>query len=316
MTRESFEERTSDLLARTAMTSRQVVGAAGLRWSDIDRVLLVGGSSRMPAVRNMLRDITGHEPHGEVNPDEAVARGAALYAGHLLSQRRQAARAAAPGGPQAGGPQASDFSPVEADRSDSDASDTKDLDLGPGDLQVTNVSAHSLGIEGYNVQLGRRCNTVLIPRNSPLPARLTRQFVTRKAGQQSIVVQVLEGESTQVQECTRVGRLVIRNLPRNLPASTPIRVTYEYGANGRLNITAQISGSNAGMDLELQRSGERSAGQINAWRQVLSGEPLLEHLEPLALAEAAGAGSITVSGDSDVLLPEDELLPPRPSSPP
>jgi molecular chaperone DnaK len=278
LTRQSFEERTSDLLARTAMTARQVVAAAGIRWSEIDRVLLVGGSSRMPAVRNMLRDISGHEPHGEVNPDEAVARGAAIYAGHLLRQRQPAA--SAPG-------------------------------RSPSGLQVTNVSAHSLGIEGYNLQLGRRCNTILIPRNSPLPARLTREFVTRKHGQKSIVVQVLEGESSQVQGCTRVGRLVIWNLPPNLPAGSPIKVTYEYGANGRLNISALLPGSHAGMHLELQRSGERTSGQLNAWRQALAGEPRLEHLEPLARAEVQRAAHPAAS-DSDVTMSEDDFVPTKP----
>ncbi|HEX5106552.1 MAG TPA: Hsp70 family protein, partial [Pirellulaceae bacterium] len=216
MTRESFEERTSDLLYRTSMTSRQVLASAGLRWSDLDRVLLVGGSTRMPMVRRMLLDLTGREPHGEVNPDEAVARGAAIYAGHLLRKRQPAAPAAAVSG---AAPQ-------------------------PRQLEVTNVSAHSLGIDGYNVSLARRCNTVLIPRNSPLPARISRKFVTRKIGQHSIVVQVLEGESSRPEDCTRVGRLVIRNLPPGLPAGTPVKVTYEYGANGRLNVTAQLSGSN------------------------------------------------------------------------
>lgn len=288
ITRESFEERTSDLLYRTSMTARQVAAAAGMKWSDIDRVLLVGGSSRMPAVRKMLLDLTGREPHGEVNPDEAVARGAAIYAGHLLRQRHGAM-------PPAGLPTSAQPAATAGGRP----------------LEVTNVSAHSLGIEGFNVNVGRRCNTVLIPRNSPLPARVTRKFVTRKIGQQSIVVQVLEGESSQIEDCTRVGRLVIRNLPLGLPAGTPIRVTYEYGANGRVNITAQISGSNAAIQLELQRSGERSPGQINTWRQVLASDPKLEQLTPIVTAELASPGPTNIQvGDTDISLPEEDAAPP------
>jgi len=243
----------------------------------------------MPAARKMLLDLTGREPHGEVNPDEAVARGAAIYAGHLLRQRHGAARPAAGAAP----PQ-----PVAV--------------AAGRPLEVTNVSAHSLGIEGFNVNVGRRCNTVLIPRNSPLPARVTRKFVTRKIGQQSIVVQVLEGESSRIEDCTRVGRLVIRNLPPGLPAGSPIKVTYEYGANGRVNITAQISGSNAAIQLELQRSGERSTGQINAWRQVLASEPKLEQLTPIVLAELASPAPTNIHiSDTDISLPEDDMSPPR-----
>ena len=76
---------TADLLERTAYTSRQLLGAAGLEWKDVQRVLLVGGSTRMPMVARMLQELTGIQPDRTVNPDEAVARGAALYAGHLLA---------------------------------------------------------------------------------------------------------------------------------------------------------------------------------------------------------------------------------------
>src|SRR5208283_448203 len=86
-TREQFEEMSADLLERTSYTSRQLLGAAGLEWKDVQRVLLVGGSTRMPMVARMLQGLSGIQPDRTVNPDEAVARGAALYAGHLLAAR-------------------------------------------------------------------------------------------------------------------------------------------------------------------------------------------------------------------------------------
>lgn len=85
VTRADFERMTADLLERTAFTSKETLIASGLQWSDLDRVLLVGGSTRMPAVRNMLRKISGHDPDVSISPDEAVAHGAALRAGHLLA---------------------------------------------------------------------------------------------------------------------------------------------------------------------------------------------------------------------------------------
>ena len=85
--REQFEEMTADLLERTAYTSRQLLSAAGLQWKEVNRILLVGGSTRMPMVARMLKELTAIEPDRMVNPDEAVARGAALYAGHLLAER-------------------------------------------------------------------------------------------------------------------------------------------------------------------------------------------------------------------------------------
>ena len=88
ITREQFQEMTQDLLDRTAFTTRQTVQAAGLEWTEIDRVLLVGGSTRMPAVIDMLRQLTGKEPDCSVSPDEAVAHGAALHAGILLAKHQ------------------------------------------------------------------------------------------------------------------------------------------------------------------------------------------------------------------------------------
>ena len=131
VTREQFEEMSADLLERTAYTSRQVLAVAGLEWKDLQRVLLVGGSTRMPMVPRMLQTLTGLQPDRTVNPDEAVARGAALYASHLLAGRT--------------GEAASTF-------------------------RVTNVNAHSLGIEGIETDTLRKKNVVLIPRNTPLPA--------------------------------------------------------------------------------------------------------------------------------------------------
>jgi molecular chaperone DnaK len=260
--RQQFEERTADLLYRTSATTRQVLSAAGLTFKNIDRVLLVGGSTRMPMVRKMLADLAGQEPHGEVNPDEAVARGAALYASHLLAKSQPAAQPTARLPPTA--PANQRIAPQ---------------------LQVTNVSAHSLGVEGYNVKRDRRANTILIPRNAALPVSVSRKFITRKIGQKSIVVQVLEGESSRPEECTRVGRMVIRNLPPGLAAGTPVKVTYEYGSNGRLSVKADVSGIDRSMKLEFERTGERTAQQIAAWRQVLATEGSFSRLEPMIRAD-------------------------------
>ncbi|MGO8749331.1 MAG: Hsp70 family protein [Thermoguttaceae bacterium] len=83
--RTQFDDATRDLLERTETTASLVVRQAGLDWPQIDRVLLVGGSSRMPMVVRMLRALTGKEPDCSQSPDEAVAHGAALYAGMIMS---------------------------------------------------------------------------------------------------------------------------------------------------------------------------------------------------------------------------------------
>ena len=87
ITRQQFEEATQDLLDRTRFTTVQALKAAGLDWKDLDRVLLVGGSTRMPMVRDMLRQLSGKEPDDSVAADEAVAHGAALHASLILARQ-------------------------------------------------------------------------------------------------------------------------------------------------------------------------------------------------------------------------------------
>jgi len=232
VTREQFQELTADLLERTAYTTRQLIVAAKLEWTQISRVLLVGGATRMPMVVDMLRQMTGLAPDRTVNPDEAVARGAAIYAGHLLAEQA-----------------------VE----------------GPGSsFQVTNVNSHSLGVEGIEQETLRKTNVVLIPRNTPLPARFTERFITKSAGQRSIAIQVLEGESSLPAECTAIGRTVIRDLPPGLPQGWPVEVTFEYGANGRLSVRGAVPGTHREAELKIERDVGLSGERISGWRQAVS----------------------------------------------
>ena len=88
LTRAKFEDLTSDLLARTKKPFQDVIKEAGIKVSDISEVVLVGGSTRMPAVANLVKELTGREPNKGVNPDEVVAMGAALQAGVLKGDRK------------------------------------------------------------------------------------------------------------------------------------------------------------------------------------------------------------------------------------
>ncbi|OIJ97458.1 molecular chaperone DnaK [Streptomyces sp. MUSC 14] len=83
LTRAQFQELTADLLDRCKQPFHQAVQDAGIELSAIDHVILVGGSTRMPAVTDLVRELTGKDPHKGVNPDEVVAVGAALQAGVL-----------------------------------------------------------------------------------------------------------------------------------------------------------------------------------------------------------------------------------------
>jgi molecular chaperone DnaK len=232
ITRDQFEQLTSDLLERTAYTTRQLLTTAGLAWKDVSRVLLVGGATRMPMVGRMLEQLSSIKPDQNVHPDEAVARGAAIYAGYLLATLPDSAK--------------------------------------PPAFSVTNVNSHSLGIEGVDPKTSRKRNVIVIPRNTPLPARVKERFVTKAENQRSIVVQVLEGESSAPSECTAIGRTSLRDLPAGLPAGWPVEITYEYETNGRLKVSAAVPGTNRDIKLQLEREGSLSDERLARWKQVVS----------------------------------------------
>jgi molecular chaperone DnaK len=230
VSREKFEEFTADLLERTTFTTRQTLKAVGLDWHDIDSVLLVGGSTRMPAVVRMLRTLTGKDPDTSISPDEAVAHGAAIHAGLVLAQ----------------------------------------LQGHPPRIRVRNVNSHSLGIVATDPTTKRRQNAVLVPRNTPLPAKAKRVFRTFKEGQKSIVAHIVEGESPDPVECMQIGKCIVRNLPDDLPAGTPIEVKFQYEANGRVQVIVNVAGRQENVTHELARENNLSPDDLATWRKSIS----------------------------------------------
>src|SRR5262249_42199865 len=89
VSRAKFEELTQDLVERTRFTAARVLREGGWKWEDLTRVLVVGGSTRMPMIVEMLERESGRKLDRSVSADEAVAHGAALYAGLVLSGARK-----------------------------------------------------------------------------------------------------------------------------------------------------------------------------------------------------------------------------------
>jgi molecular chaperone DnaK len=86
LTRAKFQALTGDLVGRCKGPFEQAIKDAGLKKSDIDHIIMVGGSTRMPAVQDLIRELTGSDPHQGVNPDEVVGVGAAVQAGVLKGE--------------------------------------------------------------------------------------------------------------------------------------------------------------------------------------------------------------------------------------
>lgn len=236
ITRGDFETMTRDLLVRTRLTTQQVLRQAGLTWDQVDRVLLVGGSTHMPMTRQMLQELTGKPPDNSLAVSEVVARGAALHAGIVAAQTRQS-----------------------------------DLEGAAADLlsQVVevNVNAHSLGIE-VKTRTGERINSVLISKNTQLPTAASRVYFTVAPDQHSVRVKVLQGDATLADDCIAIGECWIEDLPPNLPSHSPVQVRCSVGSNGLIDVLALDMTSGKIARTEIHRSSGLSEEELQremAW---------------------------------------------------
>ena len=242
VTRDDFEISTGDLLERTQMALRTLLHEVGLNFSDLSRLLVVGGASRMPMVTAMLEAETGLTVDRLQSIEDAVAHGAALY-GHSLMRKANAAGATPAG----------------------------DARL---DIHIRNVCSHTLGLLGKDKATGKHRRQMLIARNSPLPAKKTQRFTTFQDNQPSVVLAVIEGGDDGGQGATSIGRCVVGDLPPALPKGTAVDVTFEYLETGRLHMHAAIPTLNKAVPVTIERAAGMSEQTLKAWSDCLvSGLP-------------------------------------------
>jgi molecular chaperone DnaK len=208
LSRAEFDALTRDLLVRTRLTSAQVVRQAGLTWDQVDRVLLVGGSTHMPMTRQMLADLTGKQPDTSLAVSEVVARGAALHAGIVAAHSRD----------------------------DEEMLDPAAKALLEQVVEI-NVNAHSLGVEVKNSS-DERVNDVLIPKNTQLPTAASRVYSTKVDNQPRVRVKVLQGDAKEADACIAIGECWIEGLPPNLAKGSPVQVRYGVSSNGLIDVLA------------------------------------------------------------------------------
>jgi molecular chaperone DnaK len=230
--REQFEEATQDLLDRTRFTTIQALKAAGVTWDEIDRVLLVGGSTRMPMVRRLLREMAKKEAETSVSADEAVALGAAIHAGWLLGKARGE----------------------------------------PPRFRIRNVNSHSLGVVGVDPLTRRPRVGTIIPRNTRLPIIAKRRFKTHRPNQRSILVQIVEGESPSPEDCCPIGQVSVKDLPLNLPKGWPVEVIFHYRSNGRLRVKIRVPQMERDINAEFHRERALTKELLDGWRRFISGK--------------------------------------------
>jgi len=249
LTRDRFEELTQHLLENTiTLTKDTMATSAELGHARIDKLLLVGGSTRMPQVSRRLQEEIGHEPQVH-EPDQAVAKGAAVYGQKLAIGRRIQTEIAKELGTSPENVQVADVEPEVRERAQQTVAEELGMRLPAlkrlDDMKVTNVVSHSFGVvalrrggTGYEQYISN-----LVLAQEPLPVSRVRQYGTVEANQAEVQLQIMESavraeDLDDLEQGSEIGSAALTLSP-NLPEGAPIEVTFELDQQGRLHITGR-----------------------------------------------------------------------------
>ncbi len=207
--RDRFELLTNDLIQRTENITKGMLKAHNKGWAHVNSVLVTGGASRMPMVRNMLQRISGTTLNTTLSPDQSISHGAAFYAGMLLSGQ-----------------------PLEKSSLDKTASARLQK------FKQQSVAGRSLGILILDPETGERRPHYLIEANTPLPCAYRQTFGTVVENQKRVHLHIVESGATLGEEYVELGECLIHSLPEELTKRSPIEVTIQYDEQGRVRVHA------------------------------------------------------------------------------
>lgn len=244
ITREKFEELTRHILASTENSIDVALELAGLKASDIDKVILVGGSTRMPMVKSFIEQKMHIVPSSEVHPDHAVAIGAAYYVNELSKN------------------------PVAQQKNNG----TQGM-IQESPSMIQDVISHGLGVVvGHN---GVMENSIIIKRNTSIPAHEKRVYGTTVENQEGILLQLTEGDEEDLKYVTMLGETMIE-LKHRLPQQYPITIEIAVDCNGIVHVYAYEGAEEYGYpceklgEMEVKRAGNLSEEEMNEMKRQLS----------------------------------------------
>ena len=204
ISRVDFEEHCNELFKRCFDSIKEAMEEASLTRNDIDDIVLVGGSSRIPKIQEMIKNyFNGKELCKNINADEAIAYGAAYQAAVVNGNEN----------------------PKEKDSDDND---------GLEKLVLVDVTPLSLGIETQGGVM-----SIVIKKNNPIPARKYKTYKTTYYDQEEAKVSVYQGERKMVADNFKIGDFSVKIKGRGKAGSIKFRICFEYDINLQLKITAK-----------------------------------------------------------------------------
>lgn len=241
VTRDIFETITRGLLEQTRGVLEDAIEDAGLGWEDIDKVLLVGGSTKMPAVTRLVEEVTGKKPSRELHPDQVVALGAAIKGASIADEEARKGRySRGPTGIKEAGPTGIREVP-----------------------HLVDVTAHSLGYVLLDETM-TPYNEIMVERGSRLPCSVEGNVHIVVDDSPGWRVEVTQGEDRDLQDVTVVGDGFI-NYDTPKPAGYPLRTKFSYDENGLIHIQVFDGGTGRYFgEVRLTRASNLSDDEIAA----------------------------------------------------
>ena len=226
ITRPEFEKMTAELLERTHAPMEQVLQDAGIDREEIDHIILVGGSTRMPMIAKDVEAFFGKPPVCAVHPDFAVAMGASILGGIISGE----------------------IEPEEG--------------LIMTDVNAFSLGVRAGDGSGLNFNL----MSVIIPRNTTIPVSRTEQYSTSFDNQTEAKIEVYQGESRLASNNHFLGEFMIRGFPKGKKGKESLEVTFAYDLNALLKVTAVISSTGKEATTEINLKEATKKVDLEKWK--------------------------------------------------
>jgi len=274
VTKEKFNEITQDLAERTIMLTKQMLEDASKKgFTTFDKILLVGGSTRMPQIKEILEQNFPNTSIESFDPDESVAKGAAIYGQQLALNGELIKRLSEKLGVSEEDIKLDKISEKELKEAEQDVADKTGLTLGAvkkARTKIGNVVSKSFGILAFvNDSEQKVVNMIL--KQTTVPAEISQTFATHEANQENVEISVFENElsdnNVEISMSKEIGTGLIDGIPSNLPAGSPIQVTFKINEEGRLDIHA------------MEMTGKKELNLTVETTSVISGQELEEAKE-------------------------------------